>query len=88
MKLTLESAPIGTKAPAFMGGHWIKTERGWKWSSGATFPRPGGDWTGELIAPNDAAEAPNSDYSECTGNPASCPENEGYGCCKTAEVQS
>lgn len=22
---------------------------GWKWCTGATFPRPGGDWTGELI---------------------------------------
>lgn len=51
-KLTLENAPIGTKAPAIMGGHWIKVERGWKWCSGSTFPRPGGDWTGELIAPN------------------------------------
>lgn len=23
-----------------------------------------------------------SSYPECSGNPASCPENEGYGCCK------
>ena len=23
-----------------------------------------------------------SDYPECSGDPASCPENEGYGCCK------
>lgn len=35
--------PIGTKAHAVMGGYWIKTERGWKWCTGATFPTPGGD---------------------------------------------
>jgi len=35
--------PIGTKANAVMGGYWIKTERGWKWCTGSTFPRPGGD---------------------------------------------
>lgn len=22
------------------------------------------------------------DYSECSGNPKDCPENDGYGCCK------
>ncbi len=49
--LTLENAPIGTKAPAIGGGHWVRTERGWKWCTGATFPRPGGDWTGELMKP-------------------------------------
>lgn len=26
------------------------------------------------------------DYPECSGNPASCPENEGYGCCKPNPV--
>lgn len=35
--------PIGTKAFAVMGGHWIKTELGWKWCTGDTFPTPGGD---------------------------------------------
>lgn len=35
--------PIGTKAHAVMGGHWIKTERGWKWHCGDTFPSPGAD---------------------------------------------
>ena len=58
--LTVESAPVGTRAPAIMGGHWYKTQRGWKWNgpdgSGGVFPRPGGDWTGKLIAP--AAEQP------------------------------
>lgn len=38
-----EDYPIGTKALAIMGGHWLKTGRGWKWHNGATFPRPGGD---------------------------------------------
>ncbi len=35
--------PIGTKARESWaaGGFWIKTERGWKWHLGATFPRPG-----------------------------------------------
>lgn len=49
--LTLENAPLGTKAPAFNGGHWERVEHGWKWCTGSTFPRPGGDWNGNLIAP-------------------------------------
>ena len=53
--ITLETAPVGTKAPAIMGGAWCKMDRGWKWNgpdgTGGTFPRPGGDWTGEFIAP-------------------------------------
>lgn len=51
MELTLETAPIETRAPAIGGGHWTRTERGWKWCTGATFPQPGGDWTGALIPP-------------------------------------
>ena len=52
----LRDAPLGTKAPADMGGAWVKTERGWQWNAhtqwpGNTFPRPGGDWTGKLIYP-------------------------------------
>lgn len=35
--------PIGTKAKAIMGGYWEKTERGWKWCTGDTFPTPGAD---------------------------------------------
>lgn len=35
--------PIGTKAHAASGGHWVKIEAGWKWSSGSIFPTPGGD---------------------------------------------
>ena len=34
--------PIGTKAYSIYGGYWIKTPLGWKWSTGATFPTPGG----------------------------------------------
>lgn len=49
--VTLDNAPIGTKAPSHTGGYWIRVERGWKWNTGATFGRPGGDWTGELIPP-------------------------------------
>ncbi len=55
--LTPDTAPVGTIAPAIMGGHWYKTERGWKWNgpegSSGTFPRPGGDWSGKLIVPAD-----------------------------------
>lgn len=44
--------PIGTKAFAINGGYWIKTERGWKWCTGATFQTPGGDaFKVELPAP-------------------------------------
>lgn len=35
--------PVGTTAHAVMGGHWTKTERGWKWCTGDTFPTPGGE---------------------------------------------
>lgn len=36
--------PLGTKAHALGGGHWIKIERGWKWAtSGCVFPTPGAD---------------------------------------------
>ncbi len=60
-QLTLETAPPGTKAPSFGGGAWMKTERGWQWnggtrSPGSTFPRPGGDWDGRLIAPQQQPE--------------------------------
>jgi hypothetical protein len=53
----LHDAPVGTRAPAIMGGRWYKTEQGWKWNgpngSGSTFPRPGGDWDGRLIYPGE-----------------------------------
>jgi len=52
----LKNAPIGTKAPSINGGHWVKVERGWKWCTGSTFPRPGGDWNGELIYPQETKE--------------------------------
>ncbi len=41
--------PIGTKAHAFNGGHWVRVERGWKWFNGSTFPTPGGDAIGKCI---------------------------------------
>lgn len=50
-KLTLDNAPLGTKAPATGGGHWVKVARGWKWFNGDTFPTVGGDWDGTLIPP-------------------------------------
>ena len=42
-KMKYKDCPIGTKAYAVMGGCWVKTERGWKWCTGDTFPTPGGD---------------------------------------------
>ena len=52
----LTSATIGSKAPAIMGGHWLKVEHGWQWNGGTrcpgrTFPNPGGDWNGTIIEP-------------------------------------
>jgi hypothetical protein len=44
----LKDYPLGTKARAIGGGHWIKNERGWKWFNGSTFSRPGGDWDGMI----------------------------------------
>lgn len=41
--------PIGTKAHAVTGGHWTRTERGWKALGGDTFPTPGGDACGDCI---------------------------------------
>lgn len=53
--ITLENAPLGTKAPSIGGGAWCKTARGWKWNGpggyGSTFPRPGSEWDGRLLVP-------------------------------------
>lgn len=54
--IDLEDAPLGTKAISFGGGYWIKVESGWKWHTGDTFPRPGGDWNGYLILPPDRCD--------------------------------
>lgn len=54
--LSLNNAPIGTRAPAVDGGYWERTEHGWKWCTGDTFPRPGGDWNGKLLHAPGAAD--------------------------------
>lgn len=45
--------PLGTRARAFGGGAWFKTDRGWKWNGpdgvGGTFPTPGADAFGHCI---------------------------------------
>jgi len=60
--VTLESAPLGTKAPSRDGGAWCKTQRGWKWGgpagNGSTLPRPGADWDGRLLVPLGHIAAP------------------------------
>ena len=61
MVITVENAPIGSIAPAIKGGHWTRMERGWKWCTGATFPRPGGDWTGEIRIPFDSEDTQEQD---------------------------
>lgn len=38
--------PLGTKALALFGGHWLKTELGWRWCTGVTFPTPGAEACG------------------------------------------
>lgn len=57
-ELKLKNAPVGTLAPCITVGRWYRTERGWKWNgpdgSGVTFPRPGCDWIGELIYPEES----------------------------------
>jgi len=35
--------PMGTRAYAVQGGYWERVAAGWKWCTGATFPRPGAD---------------------------------------------
>ena len=47
--------PLGTKAHAYNGGHWMRVPAGWKWFCGSTFPTPGGDAIGACIElPNNA----------------------------------
>lgn len=62
--------PIGTIAPAITGGHWFKTEYGWKWNgphgSGGTFPTPGGDARGTVILPGLPADEFNPPAHEQT----------------------
>jgi len=41
--------PVGTKAHAVTGSHWVRTERGWQTLGGDTFPTPGGDACGACI---------------------------------------
>ena len=45
---------VGTKAHAYTGGAWLRTERGWQWNGhtdwpGGTFPTPGADAIGECV---------------------------------------
>jgi len=43
--------PIGTKAKAIGGGYWERSDNGWKWCNGSTFPRPGADASGFVVLP-------------------------------------
>lgn len=55
--------PIGTKAYSTTGGFWTKTERGWKWCTGSTFPTPGGD-AFRIELPSNDNENRNSEVKE------------------------
>ena len=43
--------PIGTKFQAIRGGYWVRVKNGFKWCTGSTFPRVGGDWDGAICLP-------------------------------------
>lgn len=77
--LTLDNAPLGTRAPSIEGGAWCKVDRGWKWNGphghGGTYPRPGGDWDGTLIAPaleNQGPEQPQWRTFDVNNPPSEC----------------
>lgn len=56
--------PIGTKAHAYNGGAWLRTDRGWQWNGGVTFPTPGADAIGYCI------ELPENASVKIPANPA------------------
>lgn len=68
--------PIGTKAHGCNGGYWIRTERGWKWCTGATFPRPGGDAVGKCIELPDKEATCSRKYCPLLGCECDRPENQ------------
>ncbi len=39
-----DAYPIATRVYSITGGYWEKTNLGYKWCTGSTFPTPGGDW--------------------------------------------
>jgi len=59
--------PVGTKAHAFNGGAWTRTEHGWKWGGGDTFPTPGADAIGACIELPPNAELTGRASAACEG---------------------
>jgi hypothetical protein len=52
-ELTVDTAPLGSRALAIGGGYWVRVKRGWAWcSSGCVFPTPGGD-AYKIIGPDE-----------------------------------
>lgn len=50
----IDEYPDGTKYLSIGGGYWIKLGIGrYKWVTGSTFPRVGGDWSGKIALPQD-----------------------------------
>jgi hypothetical protein len=52
------SFPHGTRAYTSNGGFWTRTNRGWQWVGGSTFPTPGGD----VVRVEEPHEAERCDY--------------------------
>lgn len=51
---SINDYPNGTKFPSISGGYWLKVDRyAFKWCTGDTFPRVGGDWNGKVILPKE-----------------------------------
>jgi hypothetical protein len=80
---TISEYALSKHEGAVGGGVWL-LERGPRLVAVATVVRNAGNRS--VLAISSAALAPAESgegaYKECSGDPASCPENEGYGCCK------
>lgn len=50
-RFDIDKYPIGTKFRSYTGGYWIKVKTGYKWCTGAIFPRVGGDYDGYVKLP-------------------------------------
>lgn len=50
-RFDIDKYPIGTKFKSYNGGYWIKVKNGYKWCTGDTFPRVGGDYNGYVKLP-------------------------------------
>jgi len=55
--------PVGTRAMAIEGGHWIKQQDGrWRWHCGNAFPTPGGTVSAVRLPGSEKEDADGLDY--------------------------